>query len=79
MTLPLKSKFEPAFPIVDSSGRATQQFRDYLAKLDALVTALTTTASTSLTIAANDAAASAAGVPVGSLYRNGSVIQTRVV
>lgn len=28
--------------------------------------------------AANDAAAAAAGVPIGSLYRNGSVVQIRV-
>jgi hypothetical protein len=31
-----------------------------------------------LTNAANDAAASVAGVPVGGLYRNGSVIQVRI-
>jgi hypothetical protein len=79
MTLPVKSRFDPQFALVDSQGRATQQFRDYLLKLDALVSALTTSASTSLTNAVNDAAAAAAGVPIGSLYRNGSVIQTRVV
>lgn len=31
-----------------------------------------------LTNAANDGAAAAAGVPVGALYRNGSVVQIRV-
>jgi len=79
VTLPSKIKFDPQFAISDKDGKPTQQFRDYLTKLDALVTALTATASTSLTNAANDAAAAVAGVPVGSLYRNGSVVQTRVV
>jgi hypothetical protein len=79
VTLPLKNRFDPQFALVDKDGKATQQFRDYLLKLDALVTALTTQASTQLTNAANDAAAAAAGVPVGSLYRNGSIVQTRVV
>jgi hypothetical protein len=31
------------------------------------------------TVAANDAAAAAAGVPVGAFYRNGSALQIRVV
>lgn len=79
MTLPAKNKFDPSFPITDKSDRATQLFRDYMTKLDALVTALTTGASVGLTNAANDAAAAAAGVPIGSLYRNGSIVQVRVV
>ncbi len=32
-----------------------------------------------LTNAVNDAAAAAAGVPVGGLYRNGSVVMQRIV
>jgi len=79
MSLPKKTKFDPQFAIADSSGKPTQQFRDYLSGLDALVTALTTGANTALTNAANDGAAAAAGVQVGQLYRNGSVIQVRVV
>lgn len=79
MTLPAKNKFDPQFPIVNNDGRPTQMFRDYLSSLDALVTALTTNASVSLTNAANDAAAAAAGVQIGQLYRNGSVVMTRVV
>lgn len=79
MTLPAKNRFDPQFALVDKNGNATQQFRDYLLKLDALVTALTTTGGVSFTNAANDAAAAAAGVPQGYLYRNGSVVQTRVV
>lgn len=79
MTLPAKNKFDPQLSYFDKDGKPTQLGRDYLSKLDLLVTALTTQASTQLTAAANDAAAAVAGVPVGSLYRNGSVVQTRVV
>ncbi|XUM21067.1 hypothetical protein ACRAVF_27275 [Bradyrhizobium oligotrophicum S58] len=79
MTLPVKNKFDPAFPLVDSQGRPTPLFRDYMVKLDALVTQLVTSGNTALTDAANDAAAAAAGVGVGQLYRNGSFIMVRVV
>ena len=72
MSLPNKNRFEPSFPIADKDGRASQLFRDYLAKLDAVFATIAINA-------ANDAAAAAAGVPVGSFYRNGSVIQVRVV
>lgn len=72
MSLPNKSKFEPSFPIADRDGRASQVFRDYVTKLDAMFATLAVNA-------VNDAAAAAAGVPVGSFYRNGSVIQMRVV
>lgn len=79
MTLPAKNKFDPQFAIVSNDGRPTQMFRDYLSSLDALVTALTTQANVVLGNFANDAAAAAGGVQVGQLYRNGSVIQVRVV
>jgi hypothetical protein len=79
VTLPAKKKFDPQFPIVNNDGRPTQMFRDYLSSLDALVTALTTQANVVLGNFANDAAAAAGGVQVGQLYRNGSVIQVRVV
>ena len=72
MSLPNKNRFEPSFPIADKDGRALQLFRDYMAKLDAVFATIAINA-------ANDAAAAAAGVPVGSFYRNGSVIQVRVV
>lgn len=78
MTLPVKNKFDPQFALVDSAGRPTQLFRDYMLKLDALVTAIATGMNVALTNAANDGAAAAAGVQVGQLYRNGSVIQVRV-
>lgn len=79
MSLPVKSKFDPQFALVDSSGRATQQFRDYLLKLDALVSAIAAGNLPVLVNAANDAAAAAAGVVIGQEYRNGSVVQVRVV
>ncbi len=79
MSLPVKGKFDPSFPIVDNAGRPTQLFRDYMRSLDALVTAIATGMNVSLTNAANDGAAAAAGVNVGQLYRNGSIIMVRVV
>ncbi len=79
MTLPAKNRFDPAFPITDQSGKPTQFFRDYLSKLDALVAAIATGTNVALVNAANDAAAAAAGVQIGQLYRNGSVIMVRVV
>jgi hypothetical protein len=75
--LPAKSQFKPEFPIVDKDGRPSQLFRDYETKADALLTQIATGMNT-LTSAANDAAAAAAGVGIGQLYRNGSVIQVRV-
>lgn len=80
MSLPKLSPLQrPDFPLVDANGRPTQAFAQYLARLDALVAALSSNAGVSLTNAANDAAAAAAGVPVGSLYRNGSVLMARIV
>lgn len=79
MSLPSKSKFDPALAIDDKGGKPSQAFRDYMAKLDALITTMTTGMNVALVSAANDAAAAAAGVQVGQLYRNGSVIQVRVV
>jgi len=77
MSLPVKTKFDPGFPIVDKDGRPSQSFRDYMSTLDALVAAIATGMNTALVNAANDAAAANAGVGVGQLYRNGSVIQVR--
>ncbi len=79
MTLPTKTKFDPSFPIVDSTGRPSQSFRDYMAKLDALVAALAGGNLGNLVVAANDAAAAGGGVGIGQIYRNGSVIMVRVV
>jgi hypothetical protein len=80
VSLPKKTKFDPQFAIADSSGKATQNFRDYMTAADALLTALASgTAPNNLVNAANDAAADAAGVPVRGLYLNGSVLMVRVI
>lgn len=72
MSLPDKNQFNPAFPISDKDGKASQLFRDYMTAFDRLFATLNVNA-------ANDAAAAAAGVPIGAFYRNGSVVQMRVV
>ena len=79
MNLPTKTKFDPQFAIVDAGGKPSQSFRDYMAKLDALVSALAAGQAPGLVNAANDAAAAAAGVGVNNFYRNGSVLMVRVV
>jgi hypothetical protein len=71
-----KTKFNPSFPLVDKQGRPTILFAQYMAQLDAL--ALFGGSLNQLVNAANDGAAAAAGVAVGSAYRNGSVLQIRV-
>lgn len=80
MTLPTKTKFDPQFPLVNKdSGTAAQFFQDYMIKLDALVAAMAAGGVPSnLVNAANDAAAQAAGVAIGNMYRNGSVLMVRV-
>lgn len=78
LTLPSKSKFNPQFALTDSSGNATQNFRNYLIALDALVTALAAGTAPSLVSAANDKAAAIGGVQVGQLYRNGNAVQVRL-
>lgn len=79
MTLPAKNKFDPQFAITERGDKPAQIFRDYMTKLDAVLTLLLTGANVALTNAANDGAAAAAGVEVGQLYRNGSIIMVRVV
>jgi len=77
VTLPVKNRFDPSFPITDRDGKPTQLFRDYMAKFDALVASLAGGNTSPLvnigvsgTLAANDAAAAALGVAVGGLYRD---------
>lgn len=79
MTLPSKNRFDPALAIDDKGNKASQNFRDYVAKLDALVAALAQGNAPGLTNAASDAAAARAGVAVGQIYRNGNVLQVRLV
>jgi hypothetical protein len=68
-------------PWIDKPGTPSLAFRQYFLTLDAVVKALVGGlfgAPVQLTNAANDAAAAAAGVAIGQLYRNGSVVQIRV-
>ena len=66
---------------IDPDGTPSLSFRLYMLAVDQLLTALAGNflgAPTQLTNAANDGAAAAAGVAIGQLYRNGSVVQIRV-
>jgi hypothetical protein len=78
VTLPVKTKFDPQFPI-NGGGPPSQTFRDYLSKLDLLVAAMAAGNLPPLFNAVNDAAAAAGGVAVGQMYRNGSIVMVRVV
>ena len=70
MSLPSKNKFDPAQPLVRDDRKADQLFRDYLLKLDLLVTMMAAGNLPTLVAAADDAAAAAAGVPLGGMYRS---------
>jgi hypothetical protein len=66
---------------IDRDGSPSLSFRQYMLTVNALLTALAGNllgTPVQLTNAANDAAAQAAGVAIGQLYRNGSVVQIRV-
>ncbi len=79
MTLPTKNRFDPTLAIDDKGNRPSQIFRDYMTKLDALIVALANGTAPKLVNAASDAAAARAGVQVGQLYRNGNVVNVRLV
>lgn len=92
MTLPTKNKFDPSFPITEKGDKPSQLFRDYMRALDAVVAAiaagnLPTLNLSTFIVAVDDAAAAAAGVPIGGIYRGTttgvaphtvSVLQVRV-
>ena len=78
MTLPPKNKFDPGQPITQGNT-ASQSFRDYMTKIDALITAMSQGNTAGLVNAASDAAAATAGVSVGQLYRNGNTVHVRLV
>jgi hypothetical protein len=80
VSLPGKNRFDPSFAITDKGDRPSQLFRDYMRAFDALVVAMAAGGvPNNLVNAANDGAAAAAGVSVGNMYRNGSVLMVRVV
>lgn len=67
-----------SMPWANPGGTPAQAFAQYMSKLDALVRQLASANFSSLTNATDDAAAAAAGVSVGQLYRNGSQVMIRV-
>lgn len=79
MSLPSKNKFDAQLPVASPAAPPTPNFRDYMVKLDALVTAIAAGNLPGLVNAASDAAAAKLGVAVGQMYRNGSAVQVRVV
>jgi hypothetical protein len=81
----------PSNPWVDQPGTPSLSFRQYFLTLDAVARGLqgffgaatfakltAPTAPGTLINAPDDAHAKAAGVAIGQLYRNGSVVQIRV-
>ena len=75
--LPTKSPLpQPSLTWFASQGR--QDYAQYITKEDALIAALAGGNVGILANAANDAAAAAAGVAIGQMYRNGSVLNVRV-
>lgn len=64
--------------INQTTGVPTQVFAQYMASLDAITRGLFGANIGTLTNAPNDAAAKAAGVAVGQLYRNASTVHIRV-
>jgi DNA polymerase III epsilon subunit-like protein len=82
----LVAKPQGTFQWIDNFGKAVQTFLNYHESLDALIRTFfgtpiagaTQLGQVVLVNAANDAAAAAAGVKIGQMYRNGSVLQVRV-
>jgi hypothetical protein len=82
VSLPVKNRFDPSFGVTEKGDKPSQLFRDYMAKLDALVTAIALASSAggnvsqlqnigaSTTLVNNDTAAAGLGIPVGGLYRD---------
>jgi hypothetical protein len=72
----------PNIAYVNRDGTPSQVFAQYMQVIDALLGALASNQvgnPIQLTQAVNDAAAAAAGVGIGQLYRNGSALLVRVV
>lgn len=67
-----------AGPMVSEDRHPTIEWALYLAALDLLVRALNTNAFGPFTAAANDAAAAAAGVPIGTVYQNSGTLRVRL-
>lgn len=55
-----------------------QPWQEYFASTDSIMRQLANAVIGSLINAVSDAAAAAAGVPIGGLYRNGNAVQIRL-
>lgn len=75
----LRPKPPPTQRWVNNDGTPTEQFSTFIQAADALLRMLNGTGGIVLVDAVNDAAAAAAGVELGALYRNGSAVMIRVV
>lgn len=64
---------------ISFEGRTPDAWQQWFASVDATLRLLAAGNLQSLVGAANDAAAAAAGVQVGGLYRNGNAVQIRLV
>lgn len=73
----LRPKPTPSQPWIEN-GRPTEPFASFMQTAEQLLKLLNGSGGMTFTNAANDAAAAAAGVPVGAFYRNGSIMQIRV-
>lgn len=63
---------------IAGDGAMPVAWQQWVASVDALLRLLALPNVGTLVNAANDAAAAAAGVAIGGLYRNGSAVQIRV-
>jgi hypothetical protein len=78
LTLKIPPLPQATVSLVGPGGAGSITFAQYLIALDATVRALASGNVGTFVEAANDAAAAAAGVAVGSIYRNGSQVMIRV-
>lgn len=74
----LKPKPPASNPWVHPNGHPTEAFGTFVQTVETLLKLLNGSGGMLLTDAVNDAAAAAAGVPIGAFYRNGSVVMIRV-
>ena len=77
MTLPAKTPL-PQAAISWFSQQGRDDYAQYIARLDALIAALSGGNFGTLVNAANDAAAARAGVAVGQAYQNNGVLRVRL-
>lgn len=75
----LRPKPTTGQPWIRPDGTPHEAFGSFVQTAEQLLKLLNGSGGIVLTNAANDAAAAAAGVPIGAFYRNGSVVQIRVV